>query len=91
MKPLLVLFAAMLAAGCALDLEAAKWQKPQTMSQQVTAVEQDCARQAFQIGPGWDLVLGGMVDVVRLGVQEARQASAFGRCMTAQGFARGGQ
>jgi len=77
MKTLLVLLAAMLAAGCALDLEAAKWQKPQTTSQQVTAVEQGCARQAFQIGPGWDLVLGGMVDAVRLGVQEARQASPY--------------
>ena len=91
MKTLLVLSAAVLVAGCAVDLEAAKWQKAQTMSQQVTAVEQECARQAFQIGPGWDLVLGGMFDVVRFGVLEARQAGAFGGCMTAQGFARVGR
>ena len=91
MKTLLVLSAAVLVAGCALDLEAAKWRKPDMMAQQVTLAEVECARTAFEIGPGWDLVLGGMFDVVRLGVLEARQAGAFGGCMTARGFARVGR
>jgi hypothetical protein len=88
MRPILALGAALLLAGCALDLEAAKWKRPQMMVQQVTASEQECARQAFEIGPGPDLVLGGLVDLVRLAVLEGRQAGGFDGCMTSRGYAR---
>ncbi len=88
MRAALVLAAALLLAGCALELDATKFKKSDTMAQQVTAAELGCARQAFLIGPGWDLVLGGLFDVGRLAVQETRQASAFDGCMTAQGYTR---
>ena len=55
---------------------------------QLTAAELGCAHQAFLIGPGYDLVLGGLLDVGRLAVQEMRQARAFDGCMTAQGYTR---
>lgn len=88
MKTLLVLIMALLAAGCALDIEARAWTKPATMAQQVTADEYGCAHRAFTIGPGPDLVMGGLVDVVRLGVQETRQARAFDGCMASLGYAK---
>jgi hypothetical protein len=91
MRTVLALCAALLLAGCALDLEAAKWTKPQMMAQQVTASEQECARRAFEIGPGPDLVLGGVFDAVRLAVHETRQARAFDGCMTSRGYARVGE
>lgn len=91
MRATLALATALLLAGCALDLEAAKWQKPQMMAQQVTASEQECARQALAIGPGPDLVLGGLVDLVRLAVLEGRQARGFDGCMTSRGYARVGE
>lgn len=88
MKTLLALCVAVLVAGCALDLEATKWKKPQTMAQQVTADEYVCAHAAFAIGPGLDLVLGGLLDVLRLALQETRQSDAFDNCMTSKGYAK---
>ncbi len=88
MRTVLALVAAVTLTGCALDLDAAKWNKPGATTQQVSMAGQGCARQAFLIGPGPDLVLGGLADVGRLTVQETRQSRAFDGCMTAQGYAR---
>lgn len=88
MRLAIVVMAAALLAGCAFDLGGTAWQKPDAMFQQVTAVEIECARRAVEIGPGPDLVLGGLFDVARSAVLEARQTGAFSDCMTAQGYAR---
>lgn len=84
---IVIVAAAALLAGCALDVGGKEWKKPDAMYQQVTAAGMECARKTFEIGPGFDLVLGGMFDVVRTVVLEARQAGAFKSCMTAQGYA----
>jgi hypothetical protein len=91
MRAMLVLVTALFLAGCTLDLEAAKWTKPAMMAQQVTASEIECARQTFEIGPGPDLVVGGLVDVGRLFLLETRQARAFDACMISRGYARVGE
>ena len=44
MRLLLVATAAVLLAGCALDLSGSTWNKPGAMFQQVTATEMECAR-----------------------------------------------
>jgi hypothetical protein len=56
------------------------------MFQEVSLVEVECARKAFEIGPGPDLILGGLLDVGRLAVQESRQSDAFSSCMTSAGY-----
>ena len=78
----------LLLAGCTLDLAGTEWRKPGAMVPEVTVVEVECARKAFEIGPGPDLVLGGLLDVSRLAVQESRQAAAFNSCMTSAGYQR---
>ena len=78
----------LLLAGCTLDLAGTEWRKPGAMVPEVTVVEVECARKAFQIGPGPDLILGGLLDVGRLAVQESRQAAAFDSCMTSAGYQR---
>lgn len=88
MRLAIVVLAAALLTGCVLDLSGTEWKKPDAMFQQVTAAEIDCARQASEIGPGPDLVLGGLLDVARSAVIEMRQAGAFDHCMTAQGYSR---
>lgn len=90
MRTVLALVTMLGLTGCALDLEATQWQRPQMMAQQVTAAEYECAHQAFAIGPGPDLVLGGLLDVKRLAVQEWRQSRAFDDCMTALGYTQVG-
>lgn len=84
---ILVLTAALL-AGCALDLGGTEWKKSGAMFHEVTAVEIQCARTAFETIVGPDLVLGGLFDVARAASLEATQADVFSDCMTAQGYAR---
>jgi len=82
--------AGLLLTGCTLDLRGTEWNKPGAMFQDVSLVEVDCARKAFEIGPGPDLILGGLLDVGRIAVQESRQANAFSDCMTSAGYQRSG-
>jgi len=78
----------LLLTGCTLDLRGTEWKKPGAMFQDVSLVETECARKAFEIGPGPDLLLGGLLDVGRIAVQESRQANAFDDCMTSAGYQR---
>ncbi|PYM41310.1 MAG: hypothetical protein DME12_12085 [Candidatus Rokuibacteriota bacterium] len=88
MRLVLVGAAAVVLAGCALDLSGTAWKKPDAMFTQVTAAEIECARQTYEIGYGLDLVVGGLLDVPRLALTEARVRSAFDGCMTRAGYAR---
>ncbi len=88
MKLAIVVVAAVLLAGCALDLGGTQWKKSGAMFHEVTAVEIHCARTAFETIVGPDLVLGGLFDVARAASLEATQADVFSECMTAQGYAR---
>ncbi len=85
---LVLVAAAVLLAGCAMDLSGSAWKKSGAMFQQVTAGEMECARQTYEIGYAPDLVVGGLLDVLRLAVNEARLQRAFRSCMTRTGYAR---
>jgi hypothetical protein len=85
-----LLAAVLLLTGCALDLRGTEWKKPGTMFQDVSLIETECARKAFEIEPGPDLILGGLLNVGRIAVQEWRQANAFSDCMTSAGYERSG-
>jgi hypothetical protein len=78
----------LLLTGCTLDLRGNEWQKAGARNPDVSLAEVQCARKAFEIGPGPDLVLGGLLDVGRIAVQESRQANAFDDCMTSAGYQR---
>lgn len=88
MRLAIVVAAAVMLAGCALDLGGTQWKKPGAMFHEVTAVEIHCARTAFETILGPDLVLGGVFDVGRAVSLETTQADVFDECMTAQGYAR---
>jgi hypothetical protein len=85
---LVLVAVAVLLAGCALDLSGSAWKKSGANFQQVTADEMECARQTYEIGYAPDLVVGGLLDVLRLAVNEARMQRAFSSCMTRTGYAR---
>jgi hypothetical protein len=87
---LTLMAAGLLLTGCTLDLRGTEWKKPEAMFQDVSLVEVECARKAFEIGPGPDLILGGLLDVGRIAVQESRQANAFSDCMTSAGYQHSG-
>jgi hypothetical protein len=85
-----LLEAVLLLTGCALDLGGTEWKKPGAMFQDVSLIETECARKAFEIESGPDLILGGLLNVGRLAIQEWRQASAFSDRMTSAGYQRSG-
>ena len=88
MRALALLAVAMLLTGCVLDLRGTEWKKPGAMFQEVSLVETECARSAFEIGTGPDLILGGLLDMGRIAVQESRQSGAFSDCMKQAGYER---
>ena len=86
--PLALLLAATALAGCTTkyDLSGAEWKKPGTMIQTVTLDEMECVRVAREAGNTPDLVLGGLVDVGRMVVEERQRAGAYQSCMLTKGY-----
>jgi hypothetical protein len=85
--PLAVL---LLLAGCtpAFDVSGRTWAKAGVGINQLTLDETECARKAFAAGDTPDLLLGGLVDVGRLFVENRIQASTYRNCMTDLGYER---
>lgn len=85
---LTMMAAVMLLVGCApaFDVAGRTWTKPNTSIQQVTLDETECARAAYDAGWTPDLILGGLLDVGRVVVQNGAQIHTYTRCMTKQGY-----
>ena len=77
-----------LLAGCAphFDIGGGEWAKPGSAIQQTTLDEMDCARTASRAYWTPDLVLGGLLDVVRVTIEDAQMTSAFTECMRTKGY-----
>jgi hypothetical protein len=76
--------------GCTAkyDLAGTAWTKANTMVQQVTLDEIDCAREAREASQTPDLVIGGLADVGREFYEERTRFGAYERCMTDRGYIR---
>jgi hypothetical protein len=90
MRLALVLTAAAMLTGCAVhpDLGGTQWSRPGAMLQDVTLDEVDCARRAHDAADTPDLILGGVLDVVRLSIEDGQRRTAFDRCMVDRGYRR---
>jgi len=88
MRPVIALLALLLLAGCTTkyDLIGADWTKPGTLTQQTTQDEMDCVRDAREAGWTPDLIVGGVVDVARVVIEEGQRSGAYKRCMVAKGY-----
>ena len=88
MRLALALTALAVLAGCAVhpDLGGTQWTQPGVLLQEVTLDEVDCARRAHDAAETPDLVVGGVVDVVRLVMEEGQRRTAFSRCMLDRGY-----
>ena len=88
MRPAMALLALLLLAGCTTkyDLTGADWTKPGTLLQQTTQDEMDCVRDAREAGWTPDLIVGGLVDVARVLIEEGQRSGAYKRCMIAKGY-----
>ena len=92
MRLALALLAVLALAGCAarFDMAGTEWGKPGDGIYQVTLDELECARSAAGSGGTPDLVVGGLVDVVRVVIEEGARTGSYKGCMTAKGYARKG-
>ena len=88
MRPAMTLLGLLLLAGCTTkyDLTGADWTKPGTLLQQTTLDEMDCVRDAREAGWTPDLIVGGLVDVARVLIEEGQRSGAYKRCMMAKGY-----
>jgi hypothetical protein len=88
MRPVIALLALLLLGGCytKYDLVGADWTKPGTLLPQTTQDEMDCVRDAREAGWTPDLIVGGVVDVARVLIEEGQRSGAYKRCMVAKGY-----
>jgi hypothetical protein len=87
---LLVAVVSML-TGCMANLDVAgtEWGKPGAPLNQVTLDELECARAASDdASRPPDLLVGGLVDVARVAIQEGSARALYNGCMRAKGYAR---
>jgi hypothetical protein len=80
----------LLLAGCtpAFDISGRDWTKPNVSINQVTLDQTECARKAFESGDTPDLLLGGLLDVGRLLVENSIQAGTYRGCLKDLGYER---
>ena len=78
----------LLLAGCApqFDIGGRDWARPGAQVQQTTLDEMECARTASRAYWTPDLILGGLLDVVRVKIEDAQMESAFNDCMRGKGY-----
>ena len=77
-------------AGCTAkyDLAGTAWTKPNTLVQQATLDEIDCAREAREASQTPDLIVGGVVDVGRYFYEERQRFGTYEQCMISRGYSR---
>jgi hypothetical protein len=75
-------------AGCApqFDIGGGVWAKPGTAIQQITLDEMECARTASRAYGTPESFVGGLVDVVRVKIEDTQMTNAFSRCMESKGY-----
>jgi hypothetical protein len=88
MRWLAATFALVLFAGCtaAFDVTGLEWTRDSTSHPQITLDQTECARTAYEAGDTPDLLLGGLLDLMRLGIENGAQANAYHDCMTSRGY-----
>jgi len=88
MRWLVAVLALTLFGGCtaAFDVAGRDWTKPDTTHSQITLDQTECARVAYEAGDTPDLLLGGLLDVMRLAIENGAQAHAYRECMTSRGY-----
>jgi hypothetical protein len=64
------------------------WTKPDLDTRQFVADEYRCYAAATAISPTPDLVVGGLVDAMRIFISDARESHGYHACMARHGYRR---
>jgi hypothetical protein len=89
MSRTLVAAVALFAAGCTTwDLDDV-WSKPNASTLLISRDDWDCRHEVDESAPRTpDLIVGGVVDVGRVVVEERFRDATYAKCMTARGYTR---
>jgi uncharacterized protein YceK len=88
MRLVLAMLAVVALTGCATIHEPTDWKKPAATMQQLTADDVECERVARDAGHTPDLIVGGVVDVVRLAIEAGQRENSYRSCMRSHGYER---
>jgi hypothetical protein len=93
MKALGVLAAVVALTGCTTVHDPSDWTKPAATVLQITYDDMECERQSRDISGTPDPIVGGIVDIPRIAIENGQREHIYTRCMKDRGYekqARGG-
>jgi hypothetical protein len=86
MKAPVVLAALVALTGCTTIHDPSDWTRPAATVQQITYDDMECERQSRDIPGTPDLIVGGVVDVPRIAIENGQREHIYTRCMNDRGY-----
>jgi hypothetical protein len=88
MKAALALVAAVALSGCITTTvhDPSDWTKPSATVQQITFDDMECERLSRDIPGTPDLIVGGIVDIPRIVIENGQREDIYNKCMKDRGY-----
>lgn len=86
MKAALALAAVVALSGCTTIHDPSDWTRPALTVQQVTFDDMECERQSRDIPGTPDPIVGGIVDIPRIVIENGQREHIYTRCMKDRGY-----
>lgn len=86
MNVMVALAALVALTGCTTIHDPSEWTKPAATVQQITYDEMECERQSRDIRGTPDLIVGGVVDIPRIIIENGQREHIYTRCMKDRGY-----
>jgi len=86
MKAVFTVAALMALSGCTIVHDPGEWSKSAASVQQITFDDMECERQSRDIPGTRDLIVGGVVDIPRLAIENGQREHIYARCMQDRGY-----
>lgn len=90
MKAALALAAVVALSGCTTIHDPSDWTRPALTVQQVTFDDMECERQSRDIPGTPDPIVGGIVDIPRIVIENGQREHIYTRCMKDRGYEKHG-
>lgn len=91
MKTVLTLAALVALSGCTTVHDPGEWSKSAASVQQITFDDMECERQSRDIPGTPDLIVGGVVDIPRIAIENGQREHIYTRCMHERGYEKKGE
>ena len=86
MKARVALAALVALTGCTTIHDPSDWTKPAATVMQITYDDMECERHSREIPGTPDLILGGVVDIPRIAIENGQREHLYTRCMQQRGY-----